>query len=203
MLSDTERQALLVEADEVQKQILESYADLGKKVYEKYKDEPMVFPVEIKALTGKFDRLEKIDLQLNPPEPITIELDPMAKFDPITGKPLRGSGTEENTIWFCETCGRRLTGIANFCQFCGRPKPGMFEEKPQKEVFTEHIEKQVEQVPEQNAVEMEKEIAEDQEKHIAPKTVVRLVCPQCGKEGKSGRRFCVECGKKLEEIHEL
>lgn len=203
MLSDTERKALLVEADEVQKQILESYADLGKKVYEKYKDEPIVFPTEIKALTGMFDRLAEIDLQLNPPEPITIELDPMAKFDPITGKPLRGSGTEENIIWFCESCGRKLTGIANFCQFCGSPKPGMFEEKTQKEVFTEHIEKQVEQVPEQNAVETEPEIADDQEKHIAPEPVVRLVCPQCGKEGKAGRRFCVECGKKLEEIHEL
>ena len=201
MLSETERQALLAEADEVQKQMLELYADLGKNDYEKYKDEPMVFPAEIKVLTGIFDRLAEIDLQLNPPEPITIELDPMAKFDPITGKPLRGSGTEENTIWFCESCGRKLTGIANFCQFCGSPKPGMCEEKPQKEVFTERIEKQV--APEQSKVETEPEIADDQEKDIAPEPIVRMVCPQCGKEGKSGRRFCVVCGKKLVEIHAL
>ena len=66
MLSETERQSLLEEADTVQKQMLELYADLGKKVYEKYKDEPMVFPAEIKALTGKFDRLAEIDLLLNP-----------------------------------------------------------------------------------------------------------------------------------------
>lgn len=203
MLSETERQSLLEEADTVQKQMLELYVDLGKQVYEKYKDEPMVFPAEIKALTGKFDRLAEIDLLLNPPEPITIELDPMAKFDPITGKPLRGSSAEENTIWFCESCGRKLTGIANFCQFCGSPKPGMFEEKSQKEVFTEHIEEQAAPELQQNAVTPVPVIGDMKRQDPSPEPIVRMVCPQCGKEGKSGRRFCVECGKKLVEIHAL
>ena len=203
MLSETERQALLEEADSIQKQMLELYANLGKKVYEKYKDEPMVFPAEIKALTRTFDRLAEIDLLLNPPEPITIELDPMAKFDPITGKPLRGSGTEENAIWFCESCGRKLTGIANFCQFCGSPKPGMFQEKPQKEMFTERIEEQAAPEPQQNAVAPEPAMVDVKQQDPAPEPVVRMVCPQCGKEGKAGRRFCVECGKKLVEIHAL
>lgn len=188
MLSESERAGLLEESEKVKQQILEAYTDLGEKVYDRYREEPTAFSAEMEWINAGYRRLEEIDLQLNPPEPITIELDPMAKFDPITGKPLKMDASEANSIWFCESCGKKMVGIANFCQYCGTPKHVQASE-PEVHEVTATIAAVQEQV--QKEVQLRQPVQEEPQ--------LRLICPSCGKEGKNGRRFCVNCGTKLVE----
>ena len=99
-------------------------------------------------------------------------------------------------MWFCENCGKKITGIANFCQYCGSPKhQAMKEETEIPQVSVEEIvTEQLQQSKRANFVEQE---VIEEVTTVPKKREIKLICPSCGTEMKSGLRFCKQCGQKL------
>lgn len=86
--------------NEAQKQIRSLYSEMGKKLYEQYKEEALVgFEAEIHAISDKFVRIEELKEQIRQVKGVVL----------------------------CPCCNMEVSATERFCSNCGNKMPEVFE----------------------------------------------------------------------------
>lgn len=166
-----EKEELIIKIEKKKTEAELLYRELGQKYYDKHKmEKTSEFEAEMKALNDINEELEELDYELNPPEPIRFEVDPKAKFDPITGQPVESFSSIHTENWVCLNCGKEMFGLAKFCQYCGT-----------RRIVVEPV-----VVNEPNS-DKEQTVEESPDEY----------CGECGSKIRPGMKFCPNCRAEL------